>query len=156
MSSRAGNETGYWSLLCEDETLKITTIENPSVQESQPIEAGLRDYGLAQVNGIVPQKWAFHANLRGELIGGATGRVHFSQFYLDNLWVREEFRAKGVGENIHRHVVACAKNCGCRRIQLNTLNPRAVTFYLRLGYRTLAVIENYVDGFNLSYMAKGI
>lgn len=32
---------------------------------------------------------SFHATKGNEILGGATGRVHFTQFYLDNLWVAE-------------------------------------------------------------------
>lgn len=133
--------------------MEIETIENPSEFEVQPIINGVMEYGLSQVNGVVPRKWAFHAKKSNELIGGATGRDHFSQFYLDNIWVKEEYRSKGIGESIHKEVVACAKKCGCRKIQLNTLNEKAAKFYSGLGYATLSVIEDYVDGFNLYYMA---
>lgn len=136
--------------------MEITTIENPSELDSKPIEDGVMEYGLMQVNETKPNKWAFHVKDCGDLIGGATGRAHFSQFYLDNIWVKEAARSKGIGKSIHQEVVACAERCGCRRIQLNTLNEKAVKFYQRLGYKTLAVIEDYVDGFNLYYMAREI
>lgn len=136
--------------------MKISTIEDPNSEESKPIEDGITEYGLSQVNGIAPKKWAFHAVEAGEIVGGAIGRVHFSQFYLDNIWVKEEFRSEGLGTKIHESVVACAKQCACQRIQLNTLNEKAIGFYTRLNYEILATIEGYVDGFNLYYMAKKI
>ena len=136
--------------------MEVSTIEEPSPEESKPIEVGIMEYGLSQVNGIAPKKWAFHAMENGEIIGGATGRVHFSQFYLDNIWVKEEFRSKGIGTRLHEAIIACAKQSACKRIQLNTLNEKAVEFYVGLSYETLAVIEGYVDGFNLYYMARKI
>ena len=136
--------------------MEVLTIEEPSTEESKPIEDGIMEYGLLQVNGIAPKKWAFHAIEAGEIVGGATGRVHFSQFYLDNIWVKEEYRSKGIGTKIHEAVVTCAKQCACHRIQLSTLNEKAVRFYTRLNYETLAMIEGYVDGFNLYFMARKI
>ncbi|MCU7917883.1 MAG: GNAT family N-acetyltransferase [Candidatus Thiodiazotropha sp. (ex Epidulcina cf. delphinae)] len=136
--------------------MEITAIEDPNELDSKPIEDGVMEYGLMQVNETAPKKWAFYAKNCGELIGGAIGRVHFSQFYLDNIWVKEDARSRGIGESVHQKVVACAERYGCRRIQLNTLNEKAVKFYRRLGYETLAMIEDYVDGFNLYYMAREI
>ncbi|HBC57099.1 MAG TPA: hypothetical protein DCZ03_08040 [Gammaproteobacteria bacterium] len=136
--------------------MDVTRIEDPKTDDSKAIDDGVMEYGLSQVNGVLPKKWAFVAKEEGEVIGGATGRVHFSQFYLDNLWVKENHRSKGYGTRIHSAVMSCAKEQGCKRIQLNTLNKKAVGLYRRLNYETVAVIEGYVDGFNLYYMAKQI
>jgi ribosomal protein S18 acetylase RimI-like enzyme len=136
--------------------MKTLTIENPSERDTKPIEGGVMEYGLLEVNGEVPRKWAFQTKDSNELIGGAIGRDHFSQFYLDSLWVKEEHRSRGIGGKIHSEVVACAVRCGCNRILLSTLNEKAMRFYEKLGYEQLAVINDYVVGFNLYYMSKKI
>jgi GNAT superfamily N-acetyltransferase len=121
--------------------MKISIIENPKDEETSSIEKGVFDYGLAQVEGIVPTKWAFHAVEDGELLGGATGRLHLTQFYLDLVWVKEEFRSKGIGTGILNFILKFAQENRCRRILLNTLNVNAVRLYKRLGYKTLTVID---------------
>ncbi|MGL5404927.1 MAG: GNAT family N-acetyltransferase [Acinetobacter sp.] len=136
--------------------MNLTTIENPKDDETKPIINGIMEYGLSQIQNRLPRLWAFHAKSGDIIVGGAVGRDHFSQFYLDHLWVKEELRSKGLGSRIHEQVLQCANSCGCKRIQLNTLNKRAVDFYIKLGYSTLAIIEEYVDGFDLYYMAKEI
>ncbi|OUS26099.1 hypothetical protein A9Q99_19170 [Gammaproteobacteria bacterium 45_16_T64] len=136
--------------------MMITTIEDPTAEESKPIEDGVLEYGLSQVGGVMPTKWAFHATSENKIIGGATGRVHLSQFYLDNLWVLESLRSRGYGTAIHEVVVARAQLCGCKRIQLNTLNEKAVALYTRLDYENIATVHGYADGFTLYYMAKEI
>ena len=136
--------------------MNVITIEDQKDEESKPIEDGVMRYGLSEVNGVAPKKWAFIASQEDEVIGGATGRVHFSQFYLDNIWVKESHRSKGLATQIHSRIISCAKENGCKRIQLNTLNDKAVKFYHRLDYETLAEIKDYVDGFDLHYMAKDI
>jgi ribosomal protein S18 acetylase RimI-like enzyme len=136
--------------------MKMLTIENPGEKDTKPIEDGVMQYGLLQVDGVIPRKWAFHARDSNEIIGGAVGRDYFSQFYLDNIWVKEEHRSKGLGKRIHEEVVRCAEKCDCKRILLSTLNENAVRFYRALGYYQLAVIEEYVVGFNFYYMAKTI
>jgi ribosomal protein S18 acetylase RimI-like enzyme len=136
--------------------METLTIENPDEKDTKPIEDGVFQYGLLQVGSKAPRKWAFHIRDLDGLLGGATGRDHFSQFYLDYIWVKEEHRSKGMGKILHEEVVACAQVCGCKRILLSTLNLDAVHFYRKLGYKQLTVIEDYVDGFDLYYMARSI
>lgn len=136
--------------------MKISIIEDPTDEETSSIEKGVLDYGLTQVEGIAPTKWAFHAVEDGQLLGGATGRIHFTQFYLDLVWVKEEFRSKGVGTVILASIVDFARENKCKRILLNTMNVNAVRLYEKLGYKILSVIEGYVDGFDLYYMAQEI
>jgi len=136
--------------------MNVTFIDDPSEKACKPIENGVLEYGLSEINGDLPKKYAFHACDSGKLIGGAVGRVHLSQCYLDNIWVSEAFRSKGVAKIIHAEVVAYAEMCGCKKIQLNTLNKKAVKLYQQLGYQELAVIKGYADGFDLHYMAKEI
>jgi ribosomal protein S18 acetylase RimI-like enzyme len=136
--------------------MEISIIKDPLDQNSKLIECRVIEYGLTLVNGVTPRNWAIHAIEKDELLGGATGRIHFSQLYIDNIWVKREFRSKGIGTEILNNAVAFTKDQGCRRILLNTLNVKAVKLYQRLGFRTLAVIDDYVDGFNLYYLAREI
>ena len=133
--------------------MEVLIIESPEPEDLDPIEQAVKQYGLLEVNGVLPEQKAFHLKIDGELVGGATGRVHLSKFYLDNLWVKEGHRSKGYGTIIHDSVVGFAQNNSCKMIHLSTLNNRAVEFYLRLNYETLAVIENYVVGFDQHHMA---
>lgn len=136
--------------------MEIIKISNPTSDDVKSVVDGVAEYGLSQVDGIMPEQWVIHAVENGEIIGGATGRIHFRQSYLDNLWVTCELRNKGLGSKIHEEVVEISTRSSCSRIQLNTLNMQAVKLYKRLGYEILAEIEGYVDGFCLYYMAKKI
>jgi ribosomal protein S18 acetylase RimI-like enzyme len=136
-----------------EKMMEVITIEDPAPEDLKSIEAGVMAFGIAQVQGVLPTKKAFHLKQDGELIGGATGRVHFSKFYLDNLWVQDEYRSLGHGTRIHAAVVNCANENGCSTIYLQTLNRQAVELYRRLNYATVAVIDDYVDGFDLYHMA---
>jgi len=136
--------------------VKLTIIEQPTTDDTSPIINGVLEYGLDQIGGVLPKNFAIHGKIGNELVGGATGRQHFTQFYLDNLWVHQNFRSKGYGTIMHDSVLELAANLSCSRIQLNTLNIRAVAFYKNLGYETLAIIGEYVDGFDLYYLSISI
>ena len=134
--------------------MEIIKITNPTSDDVKSVVDGVVEYGMSQVNGVEPKQWVIHAIENGEIVGGATGRIHFSQLYLDNLWVKKEIRNQGIGSKIHEEVVRLSKDSSCSRIQLNTLNEKAVKFYARLDYEILAEIDDYVDGFCLYYMTK--
>ena len=136
--------------------MEILKISSPTSDDVKSVVDGVVEYGLSQVDGIMTEQWVIHAVENGEIIGGATGRIHFHQSYLDNLWVKYELRNQGIGSKIHEEVVEISTRSSCSRIQLNTLNLQAVKLYKRLGYEILAEIEGYVDGFCLYYMAKKI
>ncbi len=133
--------------------MNIYTIDKPKADDLAPIEEGVMNYGLAQVGNCLPELKAIHLRLDDVLIGGATGKLHFKQFYLDNLWVAESYRSQGYGRKIHEQVVECARNNDCTTIRLQTLNKKAVELYRKLDYAALAKIENYTEGFDLYHMA---
>lgn len=132
--------------------MNIKKLESPKDFEMKPILDGIVSYGLAEVNGIEPMLKAVVLEIGKETVGGATGKVHFNQFYLDNLWVQDQHGNMGYGSKIHAAVIEVAKENQCDCIRLQTLNEKAVTLYKRLGYSVEAKLSNYVEGFNLYHM----
>jgi GNAT superfamily N-acetyltransferase len=55
--------------------------------------------------------------------------------YLEDLFVRTEFRSKGIGEALLRRLAALAKERNCGRLEWSVLdwNERALKFYRGLG-----------------------
>jgi len=126
--------------------------ENPSEKDIQRIIDGVISFGLAEVGGEKPLKKAVAAMSGYAVIGGAVGRAHVGQFYLDYLWVAESHRNRGVGSTLHDWVVEQARQSGCTDVWVNTLNEKAVRFYLKHGYRQRSCIENYVTKFDLHHL----
>ncbi len=132
--------------------IKLIKIDNPSAEDSRPITDAISQYGLSEVGGIEPVNKTIHLKLGTQIIGGATGKIHFGKFYLDQIWVNEKYRNQGYGTKIHALALEIARENGCKSICLQTLNEKAVKLYLRLGYKTVAQVEDYVKGFNLYHM----
>lgn len=59
--------------------------------------------------------------------------------YLEDLFVRPDFRRKGIGERALRHLARLAVERGCRRFEWAVLdwNRPAIEFYEKLGARLL-------------------
>lgn len=110
--------------------------------EAQATEEGLRE-GLF---GARPYAEVLIARLHGEAVGFALFFHNFSTFlgkagiYLEDLYVREAYRARGVGEALLRRVAAIAVERGCGRYEWSVLdwNQRAIDFYRKLGARPMS------------------
>lgn len=64
--------------------------------------------------------------------------------YMDDLYVREEFRGKGIGSKLIKEVISYAKEFGCNglRWQVSEWNHPAIKFYKDLGAKINDVERN--------------
>jgi GNAT superfamily N-acetyltransferase len=81
------------------------------------------------------------ASVDGNPVGFALFFHNYSTFkgraglYLEDLFVRPEFRGQGIGEALLRHLARIAVERGCARMEWSVLdwNKRAIQFYERMG-----------------------
>jgi GNAT superfamily N-acetyltransferase len=91
----------------------------------------------------VPQ--AILARVQGEIVGFALFFHNFSTFlgrsglYLEDLYVRPQYRGKGYGDALLRHLARVAVERGCGRMEWAVLNwnQRAIDFYRKMGARPM-------------------
>lgn len=76
----------------------------------------------------------------GKIIGFATYFFCYytwsgKAIYLDDLYVKPEYRGKGLGTALMQKVISLAKESGCRRLrwQVSNWNTPAIAFYKSLG-----------------------
>lgn len=78
-----------------------------------------------------------------ELIAGIVGRIIINNVvYIDDLFVKEHFRQQGCASSLLSKVESEAKSRGCYLAYLDTINPKAVAFYEKRGYKIFASIEH--------------
>ncbi len=55
--------------------------------------------------------------------------------YMDDLYVKPEFRAKGIGKRLMNRVIDFARSSGCHKLrwQVSKWNSPAIEFYQKLG-----------------------
>ena len=81
------------------------------------------------------------AEWEGQAVGFALFFYNFSTFrgkpgiYLEDLFVEPEFRGKGIGQELLRHLAKLAKERDCARLEWSVLdwNEPAIGFYRSLG-----------------------
>jgi ribosomal protein S18 acetylase RimI-like enzyme len=69
---------------------------------------------------------------------------------MKRLYVRSEFRGKGIGRALTERVIADARRIGYQRLRLDTVEPKmktAVAMYRKLGFREIAPYRtNPIEG----------
>jgi len=62
--------------------------------------------------------------------------AHGKALVLDDLYIREEYRGKGLGKEAMEFFVAYARNNGYKRLQFQSelSNPGAMAFYKKIGF----------------------
>lgn len=99
----------------------------------------------------------------GKEIGFALFFHNFSTFlgragiYLEDLYVKPEYRGKGCGKAILKKLAAIAVERGCGRLEWWCLdwNKPSIDFYLSLGAKTMSDWTVYrIDGDTLKNLAK--
>jgi GNAT superfamily N-acetyltransferase len=77
------------------------------------------------------------------LIAGVVGRITLNHIvYVDDLFVIEKFRKQGYATALLDKVESEAKLRGCYLAYLDTINPKAVSFYKKRNYKIFATLDN--------------
>jgi len=110
-------------------------------------EAGL----TASLFGETPRAEVLIADLEGGPVGFALFFHNYSTFlgcpgiFLEDLFVREEARGRGVGRALLARLATIAMERGCGRLEWNVLdwNAPAIGFYERLGAAAMSDWTTY-------------
>lgn len=80
---------------------------------------------------------------KNEFIGGITANTRFATVYIDHVFIKDEFRNKGLGKKLFEMVESKAIEYGCRFAALGTFESFGVkSFYEKLGYN---IVSKTVD-----------
>ncbi len=126
-----------------------------------PDEAELKRYSdmLDQENSILPEKNVIKLCAfikEGEVvIGGAITEIVDNWLFLDEVWIPDTIRGKGLGRKIIETVEKEAKNYKVFGSNLCTSSFQALDFYKKiLGYEVFGELENYPKGHIEYYLRK--
>ena len=90
-----------------------------------------------------------------EMVAGISSKSScWKLFYLEGLWVKEEYRNKGYATALIRDVEKQAKDFGCEVAILETFNPAMRQLCEKQGYEVYGTLENYPQGHTRYYMSK--
>ena len=116
-----------------------------------PPEASIIDAGLGAFNDAAApldevRRMACIASEGGAVVGGAVGRRFGPCAELQQLWVADAHRGRGLGTALVRAFEREAAARGVRHVYLETLSFQAPAFYEALGYRRVHALDVYPYG----------
>lgn len=88
------------------------------------------------------------------LVGGAIGFIEYNWYFLDLLYVDEEYRKRNIGTNLIKEIEKLAREKHLTGIRMETWDFQAKGFYEKNGYSVFAEIKNCPPGTIDYYLKK--
>ncbi|MFN8963337.1 MAG: GNAT family N-acetyltransferase [Betaproteobacteria bacterium] len=119
------------------------------------IDAGLAAYNdaAAPLHEVRPVSCVARA-ADGTVLGGAIGRRWGACCELQQLWLRDDRRGRGLGRRVVLAFEAHAAALGCEQVILETFSFQAPAFYARLGYVVEFERTAYPHGLRKLFLKK--
>lgn len=67
------------------------------------------------------------------------------QMFLEELYIREEYRNKGLGKEFFEYIYSSRDDIARYRLEVTAVNERAIALYKKLGYEKLDYIQMIKD-----------
>jgi GNAT superfamily N-acetyltransferase len=136
------------------------TIEPCEKENIKKIVDGINEYNLSEVPAIADiwTRLEFVAkDENGIEIGGIlAGLGYWNGLEINILWVKEEYRKKGIGTQILKHAEKIATEKGAEISMLDTFDFQAEEFYLKNGYKPIGEIKGFPKGHRRIYFSKNL
>ncbi|WP_316844430.1 GNAT family N-acetyltransferase [Pedobacter psychrodurus] len=119
---------------------------------------GINQYNLDRVAALsdiwTPLEY-IAKNENDEEVGGILAGIgYWNGLEINILWVKDEYRKKGIGTYILKYVEDVAKAKGATVAMLDTFDFQAEEFYLKNGYVPIGEIQNFPKGHKRIYFSK--
>ena len=119
---------------------------------------GINQYNLDRVAALsdiwTPLEY-IAKNENDEEVGGILAGIgYWNGLEINILWVKDEYRKKGIGTHILKYVEDVAKAKGATVAMLDTFDFQAEGFYLKNGYMPIGEIPNFPEGHKRIYFSK--
>jgi GNAT superfamily N-acetyltransferase len=135
---------------------KITVVDQPAPELRDVIYERLVAFNESKTGYGDPETFAALLNdpSTDEQIGGLWGMSAGGWFFVEMIFVPEEYRGRGVGTALIRAAENAARARGCAGIRLDTFTFQAPEFYEKLGYSELGRLKNFPPGHERIYYFK--
>ena len=89
-----------------------------------------------------------------EVVGGIIGATYWDWFYLDLLWVKEDLRRHGHGQQLLSKAEDIARERGAKNVFLDTFSFQAPEFYQKYGYQVYGELPDFPTGHQRFFLTK--
>ena len=91
---------------------------------------------------------------QGDVTGGLWGHTLFQWLSIEMLIVPDDRRGQGIGSALVASAETEARARGCIGAVVDTFSFQAKSFYQRLGFTVLGVLDDYPPGYSRIYFRK--
>jgi N-acetylglutamate synthase-like GNAT family acetyltransferase len=128
---------------------------NPVCDGLQFLEQSIYDYNRAQTGKNGGKTFAiYHRNGNNEILAGVHGWVWAKSCEIRGIWVHPALRGQGIGRRLLEMAEQEASDHGCQAITLKVYSFQSPEFYARLGYQTVACLDDFPPGYQTHYLVK--
>lgn len=134
----------------------ITILDDASALHPIVLE-GVRGFNTTLFAGHPPGKdlaIALHSPDSNEPVGGLCGRMNGGWLAIELIYVPEAFRGMGLATQLIAMAEEEARNQDCHSAWIDTLNPKALRLYQRLGYEIFGELKDYPVGGSRFFLQK--
>ena len=133
--------------------ISISIDTNPSEKDNNCIRKKLQAFN-DNCTGVTATQYSVFAKEKGAILGGAVCYFDENSIYITLLWVDEDRRGAGIGEQI----MALAEEEGIKQgavySTLDTFDFQTEGFYQKCGYERIGVIPAYLGKYDRIFMRK--
>ena len=139
------------------EKMKEINIIDLNEEQSEHLDNMLDEYDYSFIKFKLDGDVEIGIMDEGQLVAGllATMTV-YKIMYVSSVFVKEEYRRKGLGTLLMREMEKRAKDLGANMIRLDTFEWQGKGFYEALGYEQVGQYTNDEDGFSEYFFLKRI
>lgn len=134
---------------------RILPAEKPTDEMWEVIGHGIHNYNVQQAGESQRSEVCFIIQSPdGKVVGGLIGETHWDWLYINLLFVKEELRGQGFGQQLLTLAEEKARQLGAKSVYLDTFSFQAPEFYQRNGYQVFGVLKDFPPGHQRYYLAK--
>jgi ribosomal protein S18 acetylase RimI-like enzyme len=134
---------------------QFSILEDLDAQDVQFLDDRLYEYNAART-GITDGRLLviILRDAGNTIIAGLYGWTWGRTCEVKTLWIHERWRKQGLGTRLMTAAENEARARGAVQMVLNTHSFQAPAFYHRLGFETIATIDDYPEGHQQIYLRK--
>jgi len=88
------------------------------------------------------------------VVGGLNGATHWGWCYIRQLWVRQDWRRRGLGLRLLAEAEVFAHTLRCKGLYVDTFDAGAARFYERAGFARIGQIDDFPPGHARIFLNK--
>lgn len=145
-------------------TLDATVSEADEKEFAEFLHAQIREYNNRQSlhhrqvrrPGAVKPLHVMLRDETGQVIGGLSAHTYWDWLEIDDFFVPDEWRGKGIGTSLLQTAEKIAVSRGVKHCFLSTFEFQARAFYEKHGYSVAGKLEGYPPGSTFFWMRKDL